>query len=363
MDASAITDQLGSVSLGGTEQTGENSNNSSSAEQTAENSPPPSPVPDSKFCSACGKAGTPGGDLKKCTACKSVWYCGVNCQIDHRKAHKKECKRIKKELAAREKQEGQKGEMEDANKDEKFSLFNPEPRSGCPICMVVMPLHVKMQMYMSCCGKIICGGCIYANYMVNADGKCPFCRQSAPDSQEKILEGMMARAESGDARAIFQLSTHYEVGRGFGLQMDSAKSLGLLQQAADLGCIEANSHLGEHYRDSYGGLTKSYEKARLHWEFAAKKGDPDAHHNLGELEFRMRHRNGHIDLSIRHLRISAQLGNKKSVRSLQNMAKFGYLGEEELKEAENAYRGALEAMRTEDRDEHNALHHIDWDVL
>ena len=44
-------------------------------------------------CASCGKT---GADLKRCTACKRVWYCDVTCQRKHRKAHRDECKRIEK---------------------------------------------------------------------------------------------------------------------------------------------------------------------------------------------------------------------------------------------------------------------------
>ena len=45
-------------------------------------------------CSACGEI---SDNLKRCTGCKSVWYCNVTCQKAHRKGHKKECRRIGKE--------------------------------------------------------------------------------------------------------------------------------------------------------------------------------------------------------------------------------------------------------------------------
>ena len=46
-------------------------------------------------CASCGKG---GDNLKKCTACKLVKYCGVACQRAHRPKHKKECQRRALEL-------------------------------------------------------------------------------------------------------------------------------------------------------------------------------------------------------------------------------------------------------------------------
>ena len=47
-------------------------------------------------CAACGKEG--GDSLKACTACFVVKYCNRDCQISHRKQHKKECKKRAAEL-------------------------------------------------------------------------------------------------------------------------------------------------------------------------------------------------------------------------------------------------------------------------
>lgn len=66
-----------------------------------------------KQCASCGKT---GDALKRCTACKLIWYCGVNCQIDHRKSHRKGCKRIKKELEAS-------SSNNDANKDDEMKML------------------------------------------------------------------------------------------------------------------------------------------------------------------------------------------------------------------------------------------------
>ena len=307
-----------------------------------------------KCCASCGKT---GNGLKRCTACKSVWYCGVNCQIDHRKSHKKECRRIKKELEAREKEEEGR-ESDSATKKERFSLFNPMPREECPICMVVMPLNSSMQTYMQCCGKVICSGCIYAHQMANLDiddgagDTCPFCRYPAPDSDdshEEIIKCLMARVKIDDALAIVQLANHYCVGE-FGLPVDRAKAIRLLEQAADLGCASANCSLAAlYFQGDDGGLLKTdQQKAKLHWEFAAKKGDPDAHFRIGLIEWD----NGNHDIGIRHVRISAQLGSKKSVDFLREMAKRGNLSKEELEESEKACNVAIEAMRTEERDQH-----------
>ena len=58
------------------------------------------PEEDIMFCSSCSET---GDTLKKCAACKCVFYCGVACQKAHRDEHKTECNLIKKILKKKEK--------------------------------------------------------------------------------------------------------------------------------------------------------------------------------------------------------------------------------------------------------------------
>ena len=95
--------QLGAMSLG------------ESAEKKDDDTEP------TKLCSACGKE---SDTLKKCTACKCVWYCDVACQKRHRNEHRKECNRVKKEVNTAAEQlnesaerKGEPGNNEDANKN------------------------------------------------------------------------------------------------------------------------------------------------------------------------------------------------------------------------------------------------------
>ena len=121
-------------------------------------------TPTDAKCAACGKGGV---GLKKCTACKLVKYCGVDCQRAHRPQHKRECKRRAAELY-----------------DE--ALFKQPPsREECPICFLELPVKENMQTYKSCCGKIICDGCeIASSVEQNGDAPCPFCRKPQQPDRE-----------------------------------------------------------------------------------------------------------------------------------------------------------------------------------
>jgi ankyrin repeat protein len=47
----------------------------------------------------CSNSGCNGAGIKKCTACKQVWYCGEQCQLLHWPTHKSKCKEVAKNMA------------------------------------------------------------------------------------------------------------------------------------------------------------------------------------------------------------------------------------------------------------------------
>ena len=141
-------------------------------------------------CASCGKAEVDDIKLKKCTACKSVRYCSVKCQREHRPKHKKECKKRAAEL-----------------RDE--ILFNQPDCThygDCPICCLPLPIDIKSSTMMVCCSKMICKGCSYANQTRQLEWrleqKCPFCRHSLPKSQKEADINRMKRRDANDPAAI-----------------------------------------------------------------------------------------------------------------------------------------------------------------
>ena len=117
-------------------------------------------VPD--VCANCGKGEESSDSLKACTACKLVKYCNRECQIAHRSQHKKACKKRAAELH-----------------DEELFKQSP-PDEDCPICFQRMPLFSTGSKYQTCCGKMICSGCVHAP-VYDHEGNvlaetCPFCR-------------------------------------------------------------------------------------------------------------------------------------------------------------------------------------------
>ena len=214
------------------------------------------------LCANCGKGEENADSLKACTACKMVKYCNRDCQIAHRPQHKKECKKRAAEL----------------HDEELFKL--PPLKKDCLICMRPLPpLHTGYK-YKSCCGTIICSGCIHAVAVRDGGvGLCPFCRKPAPTTDWEMIERYKKRVEIGDAEAIYGLGCCYANGE-YGLTQDHAKALELWHRAGELGNVGTYHNIGCVYNDG-GGVERDEKKANHYFELGAVGGDAMARQNLG----------------------------------------------------------------------------------
>eukprot|EP00985_Skeletonema_marinoi_P029790 scaffold29064_cov80-Skeletonema_marinoi.AAC.1 len=127
----------------------------------------------------------------ECDGCDLVRYCSEKCQQDHRPKHGEMCK----ERAA-------------TLRDE--ILFKQPERTNvgdCPICFLPLSLDKQKSMMNSCCSKIICKGCVYADMMreKKADYSCPFCRKMIPDTEREQYKDVMKRAAAKDSFAMILL--------------------------------------------------------------------------------------------------------------------------------------------------------------
>jgi len=219
---------------------------------------------ETSVCANCGKGEESSINLKSCTACMLVKYCSRDCQIAHRPQHKKECKKKAKELH-----------------DEKL-FKQPPPNEDCPICMIRLPMLATGTVYMACCGKVICRGCVYA-FQSRATKKehdiCPFCRTPPPKSDKKKVKRYEKRIEMNDAMAISSMGAYYDGGL-FGLKQNHEKALELWHRAGELGCVVAYSCIGSAYKEG-NGVERDMKKAKHYYELAALEGCLKARHNLG----------------------------------------------------------------------------------
>eukprot|EP00984_Skeletonema_dohrnii_P018114 scaffold8372_cov88-Skeletonema_dohrnii-CCMP3373.AAC.5 len=278
-------------------------------------------------CAACGIAGADDIKLKKCTACKSVRYCGVKCQKEHRPKHKRECKRRAAEL-----------------RDE---ILFKQPEShlhgDCPICCILLELDDRKSFMMTCCGKTICGGCAYANQMRKAKHLCPFCRQPAADTDEEVKQLLMRRVEANDPAAT------YQAGVICSKEGDYKGAAAYFTKAVGLGDISAHYELSGMYNEGVG-VERDEKKHLHHLEQAAIGGHPLARHNLGYVEWK----SGRTERTVKHFIIAAKLGLDESLESLKKCYGMGFISKEDFAAALRGHQATVDAMKSPHRDKAKA---------
>jgi tetratricopeptide (TPR) repeat protein len=299
-------------------------------------------------CADCGG----GGSLKACKSCMLVKYCNADCQRNHWLTHKKLCK-----LRA--------AELRDA------ALFkDPPPKEDCPICFLPMPLKLIScmslppatimslpisdyaeaneelaskftEVYYSCCGKSICGGCVHSFVKSGNIGKCPFCNSDLRGkTDDEQVEEMMKRVEVNDAGAMYVLGSYYYHGN-FGLPQDLERAIALWKQAAALGSSQAHYNLGNVYHQR-GDL----KKAKIHTEAAAMAGDEEARFKLGIVEAQ----SGNEGQAVKHWMIAASAGYYKAMEKLLLLFKHDLVSQDEIDSNLTAYNNSCAEMRSEARD-------------
>ena len=170
------------------------------------------------------------------------------------------------------------------------------PQSGrdeCPICYHVLPLANCDSVYMSCCGKVICQGCIVgreraqvkeSGFIIEGktpedkqfmlilkhwSGLCPFCRAEYPANEEEVVQRLNARISIRNDEdytiALVGLGSCYLEGK-HGLPLNYGKAEEIFQQAYDLGNPTAASDLVDLYERHYPDQKEKMMKYLLRGE-------------------------------------------------------------------------------------------------
>ena len=283
-------------------------------------------------CAACGKEG--GGNLNTCNKCNMVKYCNAACKKKHRSKHKKACERRVAELH-----------------DEELFKEHP-PTDDCPICFLPLPLDAGERTFETCCGKLICSGCIYAMEEARERGKeslCAFCREPKPTSDQEEVERVKKLMEANNANAICLFAIYSSSGN-MGVPQDMAKANKLFLRAGELGCRQAYHNLGISYY--YGrGVEVDKKKAKYYWELAAMTyGELTARHNLGCME-----EDADNELrAYKHFIIAANAGYKKSLDKVKSGYMEGHVTKNEYANTLRAYQSREDEMKSDDRDKARA---------
>ena len=190
-------------------------------------------------CAACGKG---GAALKKCNACKEVFYCSKECQQLDWRGHRAECKQRQAEL------------LEEA-------LFNTPCSIGedCPICFLPLGEDQEKYSYQMCCGKRLCLACLFS---IGEDQTaipiqqrhlpaCPFCRAPGSFRHKEVMRRLQKRIAVNDVQAFPFLAGMYQHGILGVLAKDTKKAMELYVRGVDLGSAECHAHLGGAYHTGW----------------------------------------------------------------------------------------------------------------
>jgi tetratricopeptide (TPR) repeat protein len=273
-------------------------------------------------CANCGIAQVDDIKLKECDGCQSVRYCSDICQENHREQHEEDCEKRKAELHDKE-------------------LFEQPEESHlgeCPLCFIPIPLDLRKSLFHSCCCKLVCLGCDYADYLSNGRNRCPFCREPVVNGDEHIKR-VMERVKANDPAALSYMGKR-RIEEG-----DYDKAFEYWTKAAELGYAAAHNNLGLMYYKGEG-VEKDDEKAIHHYENAAIEGHPGARHNLGCMEGE----NDSTERAMKHFIIAANLGLEDSMKMLWKYYSAGCITKEELESTLRSHKAAIDATKSSERE-------------
>ena len=289
----------------------------------------------SNTCANCSKEGSDVNNT--CNKCKMVMYCNASCKKKHRHKHKKQCEEHQRLAAERA------AELHDE------ALFrHPQLEyEDCPICFIRLPKLDTGSRYQSCCGKVICNGCYFANAKRDDNKQkqlCAFCRIPAPTIGEEAVERLKKRVDGfRDAEAMYNLGSKYFI-------RDGERALELWHQAGELGCPTALNNIGYAY-ESGRGVQVNKKKAIHYYELSAMQGDITARHNLGYIEEKA----GNMDRALQHYVIGAKSGDTNSLNRIQQMYSNGNATKDIYTAALQAYQAYLCEIKSAQRDEAAAM--------
>ena len=219
----------------------------------------------------------------------------------------------------------------------------PPPLDDCPICFLQLPVLGTGWRYKSCCGKLICSGCIYA-ISTTKNHLCPFCRTPTPSSDE-ANEREKKRMALKDAHAINNQGSCYFEG-SYGYPKDLSKALELWHRSGELGYAGSYYNIGSLYF-SGNGVERDDKKARHYFELAAITGDVDARFNLGLSEERL----GNWDRVLKHFTIAVVFGgDDESLKKIKQLYTDGLSTKEDYDTALRAYQTYLGEVKSDQRD-------------
>ena len=236
------------------------------------------------------------------------------------------------------------------NSEHDKKLFKQPLPDDCPICFLRLPYLGSGSRYYTCCGKVICCGCVHAPVYDDRgneidDQKCPFCRTPRTSSDKELNEMEKKRMELDDPIAIFNIGVYYRDGV-YDFPQNYTKALELWHRAGELGHAAAYRNIGFAYEEGRGGVEVDEKKANHYYRLAAIGGDVDARFKLGYNEIRA----GNIGRALKHYKITAAGGHFGSLKMIQELYRYGDVTKEDYTKVLQLYQAYLDEIKSKQRD-------------
>mmetsp|Transcript_38821 Transcript_38821/g.68182 ORF Transcript_38821/g.68182 Transcript_38821/m.68182 type:complete len:280 (+) Transcript_38821:81-920(+) len=238
------------------------------------------------------------------------------------------------------------------------------PREDCPLCLLPFPHEEhEQQVYFSCCGSAICGGCNIHQFIVTGKSvsnkdefhkvfdKCPFCRLEIV--KKTTFENQMKLANAGRHRAMYNIAGYYLNGKK-GLQKDSNEALKWYHLAMDAGNPDSAMALAVMFMIGQG-VRQDYNKTVYYFQKASDLGMPEgfaylAVHHMTE---------GEVEEGYMNFRRAAMCGSSEGQGSVFKALREGFMDgcitKDEYAFTLRANQAARDEMSSEWRDISNKI--------
>ena len=236
--------------------------------------------------------------------------------------------------------------IDDILKHEEDLFKQPPQDEDCPICFLPLPSLETGMRHKSCCGKVVCSGCIHAVRKLDpVHWKCPFCRVPMPISDKETIRRIKARMEMDDAIATHSFGCFYYNGE-LGFPQNWNKAIDLWHRAAELGHAKSYFNIGHAYH--YGrGVERDMKKAQHYYELSAIRGYTGARPNLGCFEEGA----GNVGIALKHYMIAAGCGNDNSLKKIREFYTNGHATKDDYAKALRSHQKYVDGIKSDQRDE------------
>jgi len=242
-----------------------------------------------------------------------------------------------------------------------------DPQDECVLCAYPLPLNVDESLYHSCCGEMICLGCIIGQKRVLGVGTnvekpikgskeearefmllseqncvCPFCRAEAPADDEEELERLWNRIDDfNDPTAMNMLGGYYLIG-AIGLSKNLKKVEKLWKRSYDLGDPNAAAMLCVLYSDHIPNPIL----ATKYLEEAARRGKSECMSHMAERAAQ----SGNWEEATRLYMMAARSGQDIAMKMLMVCYRGNMLSKDDLTTTLRAHKAANDAGKSEPRE-------------